>query len=151
MIKVFYSYNTEESDTFIKKALRIAGYDDIEIKRTENGKPYSDKNVFFSLSHTKKFIVCAVSDFEVGIDAEKIRSVAKRGKIAKKVLKTEKELSDNEFLELWTRYESKIKFYGKKLFNSLNEAEINTHTFIIEDYIISVCAEITENIETEMI
>ncbi|MBR1969751.1 MAG: hypothetical protein IKA17_05305 [Clostridia bacterium] len=151
MIKVFYSHNIEESGAFIKKALNKAGYTDIEIKRTQNGKPYTDENVFFSLSHTENFIICAVSDFEIGIDAEKMRCVEKRGIISKKFLKIENELSDKEFLELWTKHESKIKFYGKKLFSSLDEAEINTHTFMIEDYIVSVCAENTENIETEMI
>ena len=64
--------------------------------------------------------------------------------------KTENIKSDKEFLELWTKYESKIKFYGKKLLGFF-DSEINTHTFMIEDYIISVCAETIENIETEMI
>ena len=151
MIKIFYSHNIEESNSFIKKVLRKAGYKDIEIKRTENGKPYTEENVFFSLSHTENFIVCAVSDFEIGIDAEKMRCVEKREKIAKRFLNTEKILSDKEFLELWTKHESKVKFYGKKFFNSLEDEKINTHTFMIEDYIVSVCAESTENIETGMI
>ncbi len=151
MIRIFYSHNIEESNSFIKKALRKAGYRDIEIKRTENGKPYSEEKVFFSLSHTENFIVCAVSDFEIGIDAEKMRRVQKREKIAKKFLKTEKLLSDKEFLELWTKHESKVKFYGKKLFNSFENSQINTHTFMIEDYIVSVCAQAVENIEVEMI
>ena len=151
MIKIFYSYNIEESNSFIKKALSKAGYKNIEIKRTENGKPYTEENVFFSLSHTENFIVCAISDSEIGIDAERMRSVEKRERIAKKILKKENINSDKEFLELWTKYESKIKFYGKKLFNSLSEEEINTHTFMIEDYIVSVCAEKIENIVVEMI
>ena len=107
--------------------------------------------MFFSLSHTENFIVCAISDSEIGIDAERMRSVEKRERIAKKILKKENINSDKEFLELWTKYESKIKFYGKKLFNSLSEEEINTHTFMIEDYIVSVCAEKIENIVVEMI
>lgn len=87
MIKIFYCYNTEESNSFIKKALGKAGYKNIEIKRTENGKPYTEGNVFFSLSHTEDFIACAVSDSEIGIDAERMRSVEKRERIAKKFLK----------------------------------------------------------------
>lgn len=151
MIKIYYSYNIEDSNSFIKKALNKSGYKDVQIKRTKNGKPYTEEGVFFSLSHTESFIACAVSDFEIGIDAEKIRHIKSREKIAKKILKTEKLLSDKEFLELWTKHESKIKYYGKKFFDSLENEKINTHTFMIEDYIISVCAETTENIETEMI
>lgn len=152
MIKVFYSYNIEESDIFIKKALKKVGYTDVEIKRTENGKPYTDEKIFFSLSHTENFIVCAVSDFEIGVDAEKIRNVNNLQKIAKKILKTEEIMNDVQFLKLWTEHESKVKFFGETLFTSPEKlGDVDTNTFRLGDYIISVSAEKTDNIEKEMI
>ena len=152
MIKLYYSRNIEESDSFMKKALRKAGYTDIEIKRTENGKPYADENVFFSLSHTEDLIVCAVSDCEIGIDAEKIRNINNLQKIARKILKTEEITNDAEFLKLWTKHESRVKFFGETLFTSPEKlGDVDTNTFRLGDYIISVSAEKVDNIETEMI
>lgn len=42
-------------------------------KFQENGKPYLEKNeIYFSVSHTDGLAVVAVSDFQVGVDIEKI-------------------------------------------------------------------------------
>ena len=44
-----------------------------EICRTERGKPYFvGENVHFSISHTKNWVFCAVSDRPIGIDAEEL-------------------------------------------------------------------------------
>ena len=44
-----------------------------EIKRTPLGKPYFEgENVHFSISHTKNYVFCAVSESPIGIDAEEL-------------------------------------------------------------------------------
>ena len=41
------------------------------ILRTERGKPYfADGSAYFSISHTKNHVFCALSDHPVGVDAE---------------------------------------------------------------------------------
>ncbi len=42
-----------------------------QILRTDRGKPYfADSPYHFSVSHTKKHVFCALSEKEIGIDAE---------------------------------------------------------------------------------
>ena len=44
-----------------------------EIRRTKMGKPYfPGGKVHFSISHTKNWVFCAVSDRPIGIDAEEL-------------------------------------------------------------------------------
>ena len=49
MIKLYYTFSTPDSKDFIKKSLFLfSGKNDFVIKRTENGKPYTDGNIYFS-------------------------------------------------------------------------------------------------------
>lgn len=44
-----------------------------EIRRTPLGKPYfPGENLHFSISHTKNYVFCAVSETPIGIDAEEL-------------------------------------------------------------------------------
>lgn len=44
-----------------------------EIKRTPLGKPYFEgEKVYFSISHTKNYVFCALGENPIGIDAEEI-------------------------------------------------------------------------------
>lgn len=47
--------------------------EDYRIDRGEKGKPFycGVENVFFNISHSGDYVVCAVSDREIGIDIEK--------------------------------------------------------------------------------
>lgn len=153
MIKIYYTYNMEESDAFIKKALNFFCGKEFEIKRTKKGKPYVDYPVYFSLAHTDSLIVCGVSKSRVGIDAEKIRSFNKKDSISKKFLKSHEKLDDSSFIKKWTEFESKVKYYGETIFNCPNARKGNliTKNIIMENYVISVSSDITEEIEMEMI
>lgn len=42
----------------------------VEYALGDNGKPYIDGGAHFSLSHSGKYAVCAVSDCEIGVDIE---------------------------------------------------------------------------------
>ena len=101
MIKLYYTFSNPESDAFLKKSLhKFSGKSNFEIKRTENGKPYIDGDIHFSLSHTDSLTICAVSDKNIGADAEKIRSINNKNKILSRFAKAEKkDLSDKEFFE----------------------------------------------------
>ncbi len=152
MIKVYYTFANPESESFIKKALFLySGKSDFEIKKTKNGKPFSD-GLFFSLSHTDGLTVCAVSDKNIGIDAEKIRSVKNGERIVKRFFgKCEKNLTDEAFLCMWTQFESKVKFFGEKI-TSCEKAktkEVYNETFFIGGHIISVSAEEKDDIIKE--
>lgn len=52
-------------------------FEDYRIGKGPYGKPYIrgiSRPVFFNLSHSGKYLVCALSDREVGIDIERITS-----------------------------------------------------------------------------
>ncbi len=153
MIKLYYSFPNPKSEAFIKKALlKFSGKSDFDIKRTENGKPYVNDNIFFSLSHTDGLTICAVSDNNVGADAEKIRPMKNKEKILSRYIKKDGEkISDKEFFEQWTRFESRVKFFGEKLANcpQTNSKKKYTKTFTLGEYIVSICSDREEHIEME--
>lgn len=85
----------------------------------ENGKPYIDgQDVFFSLSHSGNWALCAVSDCEVGCDIERIKPVdiklARRfspGEYAS-ILRADEEKRQSLFYRFWTLKESFMKATG---------------------------------------
>ena len=154
MIKIYYTFENPSSEDFIKKSLFLySGKSDFEIKKTQNGKPYTN-GLFFSLSHTDGLTVCAVSDKNIGIDAEKIRPVKNGERIIKRFLgKCEKNLTDKAFLCNWTQFESRVKFFGEKIIScklAISE-EVYTETFFLEDHVISVSSEEKDDIIKEKI
>lgn len=153
MIKLFYTYNKVESESFIKKVLETYCGKELEIKRTQNGKPYVDYPVYFSLSHSDEITVCGVSEENVGVDAERIRPVPKKDAISRKFLQCSESLDDASFITKWTEFESKVKFYGETILNcpSVKTGKLITKSVMINDYVISVSSDIKQEIELEMI
>ena len=152
MIKLYYTFSNPESETFIKVSLKeYTSKDDFKISRTENGKPYTE-GIEFSLSHTDGITVCAVSDKPVGADCEKVRSINNKGKIASRFLnETAENISDKEFFQKWTAFESRVKYFGEKITDCslARKEDVFTCTFEIEDFIISVSAETKTEIVKE--
>ena len=90
-----------------------------EIKKLPGGKPYfagwSDK--FLSLSHSKKHVLVALSEYDVGADIETLRELNSR---PERLFSTEM-LSDFGYFGGWTLRESVFKLCGK---GSLRSMEI---------------------------
>ena len=121
------------------------------------GKPYvRNLPVFFNISHSDDYVVCAVSENEIGIDIEKIRKVHPRAheKICTESEKDYISLTENGFFEIWTLKESYFKCKGtglgadiKKVSFEIRDNEIicseNGFRFsfieVDKDYICSVC------------
>lgn len=137
----------------LKEVLKENNINDYLLLYNDFGKPYlKDNQVFFNLSHTGDFVVCALSNNEVGIDIEKIRP--KNDLVIKKCF-TESEttyaLDDSTFTKVWTLKESYIKYLGTGLSKNLSTFETIQDGFIssidgiiftsmkIEDYHLSIC------------
>lgn len=97
----------------------------------EHGKPYlKDSDIFFSLSHSGDWAVCAVSDIEVGCDIERIRPVDL--KLARRfspeeysaIISADEENRLELFFRCWTLKESFMKATGLGLKLPLNEFQI---------------------------
>lgn len=106
---------------------------EIEILRTESGKPYINDDIFFNISHSEGVVAIVFSENEIGVDTEKIRPVDYR--IAEKFY-TENEKryimsAKNEdekllrFFEIWTLKESYLKCTGDGLPGGLKSVEFS--------------------------
>lgn len=99
------------------------------IARGEKGKPFivDRENVFFNISHSGDYVVCAVSDEEIGADIEK-RGKARMevaGRFFHKQEVRELEIvPDSErnglFYDYWSIKESFLKYIGTGLTRPLN-------------------------------
>ncbi len=129
----------------------------------ENGKPYlKGEDIFFSISHSGKYVLCCLSENEIGCDVEKIKDynpkVGKRFFTQKEAeLLENKETEDLVFAELWTLKESILKKHGTGIGGGLDtycfadyvgKEEFFAYgcNFVCRtcgDYMISVCSEKT--------
>lgn len=108
--------------------------DHYNLVKGEHGKPYLEGNpspLFFNLSHSGDYIVCAIDDREVGIDIEhkgKMRmAVARRFFHPAEILKLdacEKDQQADLFFRYWSVKESFLKYTGEGLAASLSGFQV---------------------------
>ena len=128
-------------------------YQEIEIIYNEYGKPLiKDSKYFYNISHSGDYVICALSNKQIGIDIEKVRDI--NLKISNQfATKSEKEYINNPktFFQIYILKEAYFKMLGTNLNNILNiEFNIKDNTitcsnsninasFIndLDDYIIS--------------
>ena len=121
-----------------------------------NGRPSVSgrPDIDFSLSHTDRFVACAVSnEGNVGVDIERIPKGDRYEKILKRFFSEEEQgtvKNEYDFAREWTKKEAAYKQNAKG--GSLAEtnqgiyASKNIESFLIEEeYFISVCTETSEN------
>lgn len=99
------------------------------IARGEHGKPYlvdSPKPLFFNLSHSGDYVVCVLSDREIGVDIQQIGrmrlEVARRFFHPSETEALEKAKGSRQidlFYRYWTVKESFLKYNGRGLAGSL--------------------------------
>ena len=93
-----------------------------EIAHTQRGKPYFvNEDIYFSVTHTKHHVFCAISDTPVGIDAEETDRQVNPA-LAQKVLSDGEykqylaaEDKNRAFLTLWVLKEAAAKCTGEGL------------------------------------
>lgn len=62
---------TELSFFVLKKMLELFDIEFMNVSYTENGKPYfKDSDIYFNYSHSKNYIVVAISTTSLGVDIE---------------------------------------------------------------------------------
>ena len=120
----------------LRFALREAGVleENPTYRTGENGKPYlfSYPNIFFNLSHSGSFVLCALSGVDVGCDIEKMEdaelALAKRfftpGEYAAIASRPSEAERADRFYRIWTLKESFLKATGLGLRLPLNGFEI---------------------------
>lgn len=123
---------TKMARCVLKEMLKYLSCEFTPICTSKNGKPYfADSNVYFNYSHSKHYIACAVSGYEVGIDIEETtRHIS--DKVSKRYL--ENEDSSEKRLEKWVRKEAYSKLRGLGLlmkFQTIDLDEISNKNLFI--------------------
>ena len=139
-----------------------------EIKRTENGKPYTD-GINFSITHTGDTAIIAISDMPVGIDAEIRRERPVSSTLNRFTAREQAEIGGHtiEFLRHWVVKEAYIKLIGGTIAHDLKRLEYfkgelfsdgvkvncNILCTALDDLIYCVCSEeeIPRNLKLKMI
>lgn len=132
--KIINKLETNQAITLLKKQLNYLDLKLPEICISANGKPYfKNSNLFFNYSHSKNYIACAVSFYEVGIDIEETtRNI--NDNIAKKYL--DNVSGNKKRIETWVKKESysKLKGLGLKIgFQNIKLSEIKTKNLYIKE------------------
>lgn len=89
------------------------------IQYTEKGKPYSNYPFFFNISHSGKYVVCAISkEINLGFDIEKHRNIdfthfERYFSTREWTIINESSNPNAQFFEFWSIKESTIKADGR--------------------------------------
>lgn len=137
----------------LKYVFHKHGFSSNTLRTDTNGKPIAE-GICFNLSHSGNYVVCAVSDRQVGCDIEKIKEAPTQ--VEKRAFSPEenaylKQFSgdayNREFFRLWTEKESFLKMKGIGIRAPLQTLEITECYFKeyeIPGYQVTVCAEENE-------
>lgn len=131
-----YKFMTDKKISLIAYLLLVYGMKkefDIckppEILTEKLGKPYlKDSNISFNLSHTRKGVMCSISENRVGCDIEKI--VEKTIAVRSIFCKNEIEIIENApkcFTKIWTLKEAYSKCMGFGLTQKLSGIDFSKY------------------------
>ncbi len=115
-------YFVKSSEEFSKENINI-----FDIEYADSGKGYIKgyENIFYNISHSGVYSVCALSDREIGVDIQEIRdineNVARRFFSEKDNEFINSDLSDKKdrFIKVWTVKESFAKLTGRGIAQGL--------------------------------
>lgn len=124
------------AELILKQGLSLLG-ENIEVMNytyNSNGKPYiKDSDIYFNLSHSGDYVVCALSNNEIGIDIQKIEDInlnIANSYFLKEESEKINELSSREdklnlFYDYWTKKEAYIKAIGEGIRKELNTFDVS--------------------------
>ncbi len=120
-------------------------------KTDKNGKPYIPTLPFFNISHSGNFVVCAVSNKEVGVDIENKGRM--KTSLARKIL-SDKEVFASQTVsgallqtllcEKWVRKEAYLKMLGIGLRRSMTDLTFDGDK-LLEDEVFSRVYKLSPN------
>lgn len=158
------------AEALLNRAVRLVRHEmplPLEINTGEYGKPYLNvEDLFFNLSHSGKYVVCAVADREVGVDVQQPCRM-NEGVIKRFFSEDEatyiqaSENRDRAFAEVWSLKESYVKALGTGISKPLSSFSVKTEKIhgwsmrqqMLDGYSFAVCyaGELTGNIQLEAV
>ena len=180
---IFYTFTDEKASYLIHHdtayrllgtALKqLYGIENYTVEYGSHGKPYLAEypEIHFNISHCSGLVLCAVSESDIGIDAELIRPY--NGKAAKRIFSSaeidfaeKSSCPDESFFRIWTLKECLGKALGTGLSSSLSECEFSiggenpicstfpekifTQKILHKKWVVSVCADNPNDCFTEI-
>jgi 4'-phosphopantetheinyl transferase len=122
------------SELLLKYVLNQIGILDPVFSRDEYGKPFlkNYSQVHFNLSHSEKYVACAVSDSPVGVDIERIHDVdltiAQHYFFGSEYHQIQNSTNKQRtFFEFWVLKESYMKMTGRGFRLALDEFSIDIY------------------------
>ncbi|MDO4939636.1 MAG: 4'-phosphopantetheinyl transferase superfamily protein [Lachnospiraceae bacterium] len=137
------------AEILLTETLRRYGFDPkdgFRLGKGENGKPYLDgqDDIYFNLSHSGDYVMCAVSDRDIGCDIQKTERMnlktAERFFLKQEYETITGQESDEKIRDMFFRYwvlkECFLKVTGRGLAMPLNSFEIITgdEVSIVQNY-----------------
>ncbi len=160
---IAYLGRTADSQVFIQMALRDFTGEQrfFEIKRRPTGKPFALDGPCFSFSDGKGYVLCAVSQHEVGADLELRRDAKKYMCVAERFFSPEEFAAANEenFFELYTAKEAYVKFTEMGIFSGMERfsalsgkvGNVNIVKFSEGDLICAAASETEKDVKVKWI
>ena len=155
-MEIFCSFrNNKEYSTLEYLSLILDKYygftEPVEMLFNAWGKPsIKNSTLMFNCSHSFGLLACAIADFEIGIDVQRV-SKRKNGIVNHYFTKNEiKFLSSTvsepqNFTIIWTRKEAFGKWVGlgltEEILSKCTVSMKNLRTFHFDDYYLSICCE----------
>lgn len=133
---------TLQSRYVLNFMLKYFGIKSEPICKTKLGKPYfKNSNIFFNYSHSKNFIACAISNYNIGIDIEETDRV-----ITDTMVKICNFNKNSNKLEELVKREAFCKLTGNGIAmffdkNNFKNIDINNITIKNKEYICSICSD----------
>jgi len=122
----------------------------VDFVYNEHGKPYLKDcpQIFFNISHCQFGVICAIADFEIGVDIQEVRpfdeAVAQRV-CSESELSILKKADDPAHLlcRMWTAKESYAKAKGISVASILKSdfPEENSNQWDFGDYCLALCSQ----------
>ena len=107
-------------------------------KLQKNGKPYIPTLPFFNISHSFPYVVCAVSNKEVGVDIEKVsrmKTTLSRQILSDTEYKNSETVSGAKLLSLLRRSMTSLTFVG----DELSGEEVFSRVYSVDSHLLSFC------------
>ena len=160
---IAYLGKTCDHDVFVQMALRdyTGQQREFEIRLRPTGKPYAVDGPCFSFSDSRGFVLCAVSDGEVGADLELRRDAGKYMAVAERFFAPDEKaaVTSRNFFELYTAKEAYVKFTEMGIFSGMEKfaalsgrvGNVNIIKFSDGDCICAAASETERNVKVKWI
>lgn len=116
------------------------------LAKTDEGKPYLTRTdadglselPCISLSHSGRWVVCALSDTPVGADVQVVRPISD-AVLRRFMPDATPDIDDRSRTRLWTYYEACLKRYGSRAEMMTDAAGQCYESIDLEDAVVTVC------------